>query len=153
MHRNIQLDDVHYINLTNGLHCPHGSYLNRTLTPYSYVRIQSTACEQKRWDDVVFGAGPDLFMMLARGASIIVHDKSEKERETRAMWQGLRWCQYVAERTWGLPVMPILGRGGKSMQQYFDQQYHILSKGVKFVAYFGRFLDTDQLYLRSCYGS
>ncbi|MBF6332449.1 hypothetical protein [Nocardia transvalensis] len=87
---------VHFANLTRGLLCPH-------LVGYEvrYTRIQSTSCEQKRWHDVIFGAGPDLLMTMALGRLAIVHDQSERPRETRAMWQGLVFVRRACEHLWG----------------------------------------------------
>jgi len=92
---------VHYANLTNGLHCPH---LDLEHVPnLRIVRIQSTWCEQKRWGDVLLTAGADLLYQLARGETCVVHDVSERPRESRACWQGLSWLRYALAVAWGLP--------------------------------------------------
>ena len=63
----------HYVNLTNGLEAiPH---LRQLQLPYAFTRIQSTYCEQQKWDELVIEADPNLMMSMAMGnwyASVIL---------------------------------------------------------------------------------
>jgi len=140
---------IDYYNLSNGLNCPH----TRLIFPRRFCRIQSTSCEQKRWDAVIYGAGPDMLMTLALGHPVTVHDRSEKPRETRAMWQGLAFVKRACETIWGLDLSPIEGRGGKSMEQYFDEQIFQLPDPVwNFVRFYGKYAQLDHIRVKSCWG-
>jgi hypothetical protein len=108
---------THFANLSRGLLCPGFSY------DWHYSHIQSTHCEQKQWDKVIMGAGVDLLYRLATDEPVIVHDLSEKNRPTRATWQGVEWIRYAASRCWNLPYEGVRGRGGRSMEQYFSTVY------------------------------
>lgn len=124
---------VDFINLTRGLMCcevenPH------------YLRIQSTWCEQKRWEDVLATVGPDFLYHLAVGEPIRVHDVSERMRMTRACWQGLTWIRFACERLWGAVETPAIARGGVNATRYFEEELVKISPRVKKqVEYFGGF--------------
>ena len=130
------------MNLTNGLAC--------TVENPRYLRIQSTWCEQKLWADVLWTLGADFYYHLARGEQIIVHDQSERRRETRACWQGLAWVRYCCERAWGLPVSPPIMRGGHSAEGYFQTQYEALPERIHtYLAYYKQ-QATGPLLLSPC---
>lgn len=140
-----------FVNLTNGFDCPHFP----SLTAYGFTRIQSTHCEQKRWDLVIYGAGPQLLSLLALGAETHIHDQSEKERETRACWQGLPLIRRACEMTWRLPITPLppRHRGGIALDRYLTEQVRLLPDSVlAFVRYYRRFNPTG-VKLYSCYNS
>lgn len=136
--------DVHYANLTNGVLC----------APQNgrFTRIPSTFCEQKMWGRVVYGAGPDLLTALARGASVVVHDQSEKQRVTRAQWQGLSWLRYACSMAWGLEEPVELSRGGANVTGYWRGAWLGLDSPDKaWLRYFGRFAqDLAVVDLRPC---
>lgn len=114
-------------------------------------RIQSTQCERKQWESVLYGAGPDLLYQLARGAYVVVHDTSERPRLTRAVWQGLPFIRRSCELLWGLALSPIEGRGGRMMEQYFDTVLRDLSGPVRnYVRHYGQYLCTSRLSLQGC---
>lgn len=85
-----------YANLTNGLACAPQSAL--------ITRLPSTWCEQKLWDQVTTGVGPQMLRDLANGTQVVVHDQSERQRLTRAQWQGLSWLRYACSRAWNMQV-------------------------------------------------
>lgn len=128
---------VHFVNLSNGLGCGH-----QPERPH-FLRIQSTWCEQKRWEDVLMTVGPDLLYHLAtNGEQLIVHDKSEKDRLTRALWQGMKWVVYACERAWGLEPESVIMRGGHNATGYFEGAYDSLSeRTVNYLKYFGKYHD------------
>lgn len=141
---------LHFANLTRGLLCPHLPPLD--ITHVRYCRIQSTSCEGKRWRDIIIGAGPELLMAMAHGVPTVVHDVSERDRETRAMWQGLAFVRRTCETVWGLDLTPIDGRGGLSMQDYFDHEIRNLDRPtVKLVRHFRQHLETDRINVTSCW--
>lgn len=102
---------THYANLTNGVIC---APANANLT-----RIPSTWCEQKRWSKVLYGAGADLLATLASGYTCVVHDQSEKQRATRAQWQGLSWLRYACSMAWQLGEPVEYSRNGMDVTGYW----------------------------------
>jgi len=136
----------HYANLTNGMFCP---CLRGEAD--AFCRIQSTHCEQKRWGDVIVGAGPDLLMRLAMGEKCVVHDVSERPRMTRALWQGVPWIRYACERSWGIGVSGVASRSGMNVTSYAEQCYAELSDPVRaHLAYFGRWSQRGPVQLHAC---
>ncbi|PPJ36451.1 hypothetical protein C5E45_20620 [Nocardia nova] len=143
-------DTLHFANLSRGLLCEH----LHSIDPSSmrFCRIQSTSCQQKRWSDIVTGAGPELLMALARGVPVRVHDVSERNRETRAMWQGVAFLRRACETVWGLPTTPVLGRGGASMQAHFDHAIrNLAARDRRQIRYYRPHVRTTQLHIESCW--
>lgn len=129
---------VHYRNLTNGLCCGHNPLDGR------YVRLQSTWCEQKRWADVLTHLSPDLLIHVAFGEDVVVHDRSEKRRLTRACWQGLSWVRFACRRGWDLEPAVEVSRGGQDMGAYWAVVWDGLDRPAKaWVRYFRRFATGD----------
>src|ERR1700721_1367744 len=131
----VEAPRLEVVNLTRGVFCPHldGKHPAYPIGPYRYSRIQSTQCEMKQWDKVVLSSfGPDLWMHLAMGHHLVVHDFSEKpfkhhieiRRETRACWQGMQFIRYVAERVWQMPPTSAYGRNREQlMNPQFSYMY------------------------------
>lgn len=140
---------VHYINLTRGTMCPH----NPVNLPHArYVRLQSTWCEQKLWEQVLWTTDADLFFNLAIGNRCVVHDASERDRETRACWQGLAWIRYACERSWGLPASPPVMRNGHNASAYFGFIYEKMSANTRnYLRYFRQYHQDTPILLESCY--
>lgn len=83
---------IHYANLTRGVACaPRTARL---------CRIQSTQCEAKNWERVLASVPDELIASVALGQFVVVHDYSERDRETRAMWQGLTLARIMMEFRW-----------------------------------------------------
>jgi hypothetical protein len=57
---------MHFVNLTNGVEALPA--LQRMRLPYSFVRLQSTACEQQNFEQIVLALDSTLLMHLALGA-------------------------------------------------------------------------------------
>lgn len=122
---------VHFVNLTNGLDC--------TPREPHFTRIQSTWCEQKRWSDVLATAGADLLFHLATNDTIIVHDRSERGRITRALWQGVPWVRYACARAWDHDPGRVRVRNGVDVTSYFAGAYDNLNpRVVRQVSYFAK---------------
>lgn len=103
---------INYANLTRGVKCaPRNSHL---------IRIQSTQCEANQWERVLLSIPDEFIARVAVGQYIVVHDFSEKNRETRAMWQGLTLVRIMMEYRWfgELRSRFTSPRGGKSAIQY-----------------------------------
>lgn len=140
---------IHYINLTNGLL----AIDEYNLIDYRFIRIQSTWCEQKRWEDILMTLSDDFLMNLALGNNCIVYDYGARKDVPRAIWQGLKWITIVLRFIW-FEYIPIsdcdyLGKGGKALTQYLWSEYFKLSNTCKNrIAYYRKFL-TGQ-YNLSC---
>lgn len=135
---------VHYANLTNGLLC--------APSPVGLTRIPSTWCEQGLWDRIAYGAGPDLLTVAAKGYTVIVHDQSEKQRQTRAQWQGLSWLRYACSVAWGLPEPTELSRNGMDVAAYWREVWGGLDRADRaWIEYFGRFAsELDEVRIQPC---
>lgn len=80
-----------YVNLTNGIEAI--SQLN--LSDYSFIRIQSTICEQKLWDRLIQDLDYDFLMNVALGNKCVVYDYGANKPIPRAIYQGLEFINRV----------------------------------------------------------
>lgn len=136
----------HYLNLTNGIeslpHLPAG-------VTFSFVRIQSTACEQKRWDFILQDLDSDLLLNLAVGTRCIIHDYSNKKSVPRAIYQGVEWIRYALTAHWLGERYPVVVRNFNAAA-YFDEVYRQLQKPTRQkLSYFRKFVLTDAIRLQS----
>ena len=109
---------THWVNLTNGLQ----AIRDHRLTNWRALRIQSTHCEQKRWEDVLASVPDEMLLRLAMGEECRIYDYGANKPISRACWQGMEWVRYVLCRRWlGEKVQP----GGRAslMGLYFEEQY------------------------------
>jgi hypothetical protein len=108
---------IEYANLSRGVLCAPGDA--------RICRIQSTHCERKQWSSVLWSTPDEMLLSLAMGDEVVVHDCSEKDRETRACWQGLELIRWCCVWSWhpGRTYVKWPRRGGKSMVQYFFRVY------------------------------
>jgi len=123
-----------FYNLTNGLK------FNDFLSPHSFIRIQSTACEQRRWDFILQDLDNDFLFNLAIGTECVVYDLSENKNETRALFQGLEWIKFVLYKRWlDKKYTPIVK--GNNCTDYFTWCYECLDKRTKIkIDYFRKFV-------------
>jgi hypothetical protein len=141
----------HYINLSNGVRCPHYSMIKYVLKePIYWMRIQSTQCEQKLWPQILRTLGPQ-FYMDAASRPLLIHDQSERNRETRAMWQGLSWVRYALNRAWyGLDTQSFT-RSGLDVTLQWREAYRSLTKSDRAqLNYYRQFTGTS-INLTSCW--
>lgn len=135
---------IEFANLSRGLLCaPDDARI---------MRLQSTWCEQKEWDKVLMTTSPELYYRLAQGDEIIVHDLSEKQRETRAQWQGLSWIRVATSLAW-YEVTPVeFARNGMNVTSYWVKQFGKLDRKTKrYVRRFAEWCDPHlQGDLRPC---
>jgi hypothetical protein len=131
-----------YINLTNGIEC-----INiYKLKEYSFIRIQSTACEQKRWEFILQDLDNDFLMNLALGNECVIYDCSCRGT-SRAIWQGLEWIKYILNRVWFNEIINTSVRGN-NCSIYFEECYQLLNrKTLKKLKYYKKFLNTKKLNL------
>jgi hypothetical protein len=125
-----------FINLTNGIE----AIERYGLTDYRFIRIQSTACEQKRWDDIIMSLSDDFLMSLALGHECRVYDFGANKKIPRAIWQGLEFIKFTLYRRWyGVEYLPK-GRA-ESSRLYFTEQFNALSRrSKKKLDYYKKFL-------------
>jgi len=130
----------HFINLTNGIQ----AIEDYELTDVRFIRIQSTACEQKRWEDILMHLSDDFMISAALGHRCVVYDYGANKSVPRAIWQGLEWVKFGLWRAWwGRPYRPI-GRA-ITMEPYFAEQYRKLSPRARArLAYFARYCRPEE---------
>lgn len=119
----------HYINLTNGIEAIH----KYNLSQYSFIRIQSTACEQHLWDKLIQDLDYDFLMNVALGNECIIYDYGTRKPIPRAIYQGVEFIKFVLNKFWyDKDIDVFLTRSGKSehkvnVTDYFNQAYYSLS--------------------------
>ena len=137
-----------YLNLTNGIEAL--EVLKHTsLHDIKFVRIQSTACEQKRWDFILQELDYNFLMGIALGETITVVDYSATKGQTRAVYQGLEFIKYVLNKYW-LNKEYTPNVKGFNCSEYFKSVYDKLDKRTfKKLEYFKKFLTTSEIRLKS----
>lgn len=114
----------HFINLFGGLEWEPRL---RGTPNLHYCRIQSTACEQKRWDFVIRDLDHTLLLCLAQGHTCHVYDMSAKKPQSRAIYQGLVFVKFVLNRVWFGTEPTCIEVRGQDSTEYFYQQLRTLS--------------------------
>lgn len=142
-----------YLNLTNGLEfiTAHTDSWGSTLP---VVRIQSTACEQKRWDFILQDLDYQFLIDLALGFDVVVIDGSARKSESRAVYQGLVWIKYALTRLWLSKASTTVVRG-TDCSTYFAHCFAELDRStIAKLKYVKKFLATDEVHLSGiCFGS
>ena len=139
-------NEMTFINLTNGIEAiiRHGLLGS----DYHFIRVQSTACEQKRWNFIIHELDYCFLMALALGKHCTIYDFGAHSSIPRALWQGLTWVEYVLNRFWLKKEIPIKSRGGISMLKYFSECYEKLdTRAIQKLTYFKKFLNTREIKL------
>ena len=77
---------IHFINLSNGIK----AITDYNLSDYRFIRLQSTTCEQKRWEEILLTISDDFLISLALGYHCIVYDYGANKNVPRDVWQGLK---------------------------------------------------------------
>lgn len=126
-------NSVIFLNLTNGL-----QYLDLNLvySPYYFVRIQSTACEQKRWDFILQELDHTFLFHLALGSHCSVWDAGHQGM-SRALWQGIPWVVYAANKHWYNVETRAICRG-IDCTDYFRRMYATISRRTRKKLYYHR---------------
>ena len=126
---------INYINLTNGIQFIE----DFGLTDYRFIRIQSTHCEQKMWEEIIMSISDDFLMSAAIGHECVVYDCGANKNVPRAVWQGLEWIKFVIHLRWCGVECPPVGRA-RACKDYFKAEYCKLSKKAKGrIDYFKKF--------------
>ena len=137
------MKNIHFVNLTNGLQ----AIKDYKLEDYRFMRLQSTACEQKKWMQIIDNLSEELLLHLAVGNNCIVYDYGADKRVPRSVWQGLEFIKFVLNKKWLGKEYQLEGRM-KQAQKYFDIVYHNLpARSFSKIKYFGRYLNTKDINL------
>lgn len=139
---------IDYINLTNGIQALPAFKDNRD--EIKYLRIQSTWCEQQRWNDIILQLSDDLLLHLALGHYCVVHDYSNKRNSPRAIWQGLEVVKYILYKYWFQHNYKLDGRAER-MQQYVEE-YEWNDAVISKLKYFKKYINTSTIHLHSITG-
>lgn len=133
-----------YINLTNGIE----AFENAPYDFYDgFIRIQSTACEQKRWDFLLQELDTDFLMNIALGNSVRVVDYGASKETSRAVYQGIEFIKFVLKKHWLGITDRVIVRHTDSTN-YFEEVYRNLSKRtLRKLDYFKKFVKTDTIDL------
>lgn len=132
----------YFVNLTNGIEA-----IPQIEGEYAFIRIQSTACEQKRWDFLLQDLDYNFLMALALGHHVVIYDFGANKPVPRAIYQGVEFIKYVLNRRWFGRETKAIVRGNDATR-YFAQVYEQLEERTKRkLDYFRKFLMTDQLHI------
>lgn len=131
-----------FVNLTNGIEA-----IPNINSDYSFIRIQSTTCEQKRWDFLIQDLDNNLLMNLVLGNKCIIYDFGAKKKVPRALYQGVELLKFVLNKRWlNIDIIPYVK--SHNCHTYFTEIYRKLDeKTLKKLDYFKKFLCTDNLDL------
>lgn len=136
-----------YLNLTNGIEFLERLDLN--ISQVKFVRIQSCTCERHLWDKLISDLDYNFLLDLALGYNVKVFDTSARKKESRAMYQGLKFVEYVLNRVWFNKIIKVECRG-KDCNKYFAEAYKTVPNNImKKVKYLRKFLNTDKIHLSS----
>jgi hypothetical protein len=133
---------VDFINLSSGLAWlahPEGP------TDYRLVRIQSTACEQKRWNALIDDLDYDFMLAIASGCHCRVWDASAKKPVSRALYQGIPWIIFALESSWfGRASDPMVKN--HNVRRYFAECFAALPATTLAKLRYGRkFVRTENI--------
>lgn len=85
-----------YLNLTNGI-----EYIdNLSIDDIKFVRIQSSLCEAKAWNKIIYDLDYNFLMDIALGKNVCIIDYSGKKTMTRALYQGIEFIKTVLYYRW-----------------------------------------------------
>lgn len=135
-----------YLNLTNGIEFLEDNNLNNN---YKFVRIQSSACERHLWDKIIRELDYNFLIDIALGYEVVVYDTSQRKNESRAMYQGLKFIEYVLNRVWLHKKIDIKVKE-INVKDYFEEAYlSIPDSTIIRLKYVKKFLNTDTIRLKS----
>ncbi|GIL68502.1 hypothetical protein Vafri_21771 [Volvox africanus] len=133
-------DCRHFVNLTNGIEAL--PMLHELNLPYSFVRIQSTACEQQNLEALVAELDANLLLSLALGHCCLVYDCGSRGRDgtPRALWYGLEFVRYTLSKLWLRRPCPALLRG-KNVSRHFDAQIRTFRQStIRRLKYYAKYI-------------
>jgi len=136
---------MNFINIANGIL----ALQEYDLKEYRFIRIPSTACEQKRWAEILERLGSDFYMNAAAGNLCVIYDYSAKHQVPRSVWQGLEWIKFVLNLVWLDSIYKPQGRSEPALGYFMEQYKKLPKKVIKMLKYYKKFLNTDKLYIEA----
>jgi hypothetical protein len=115
-----------------------------------FLRLQSTACEQGRWNYILNTVDANFLMYLALGAECFVFDMTSRyggRRPSRAIWQGLEWIKYSLNRAWFDEEIECPYGQHKHFQNIYD--HNLYKKTKRRLKYFKNFLHTEAIDVKT----
>lgn len=138
------MENKYYLNLTNGI-----EFLTNNNLDYKFIRIQSTHCERHLWNNILLDLDYNFLLDLALGYNVIVFDTSQHKKESRAMYQGLKFIEYVLNRYW-LNKEPEIKVKDMICNNYFREEYKSIDDKVfRKLKYLKKFINTESINLKS----
>jgi hypothetical protein len=136
--------EKHFVNLTNGIEAI--PMLEEMGYEFSFIRIQSTQCENHKWDKILQDLDYNFLMSLALGHTVHVYDYGANKEVPRAIFQGMELIMYVLLRRWyGKETTPYVRR--HNCQHYFNEIYQSLEFDTKRkLDYFRRYLNPNKQF-------
>lgn len=123
---------INYVNLTNGMEA-----LPVLKDGYRFIRIQSTLCEQKLWNQLIQELDYDFLFNIAIGREVVIYDYGAKKPISRALYQGVEFIKYVLNKRWlGIEYESDVSRTykehiRKDCNSYFESCYKSLDRKTK----------------------
>mmetsp|Transcript_1782 Transcript_1782/g.4509 ORF Transcript_1782/g.4509 Transcript_1782/m.4509 type:complete len:334 (-) Transcript_1782:585-1586(-) len=148
----------HFVNLTNGLEAL--PLLHELGLHYNYIRIQSTACEQQKWESLIVDLDANLLMSLALGQCCLVWDYGSRHLATgnpRALWLGLEFIRYACTKMWlgreAAARCGALPRGYNATGQFDEYLRRFSRPTLRRMRYFSKWVhpQTTELRLHGVY--
>ena len=158
-----------FINLTNGI-----EVLPRLINEggvgfddVSWLRIQSTHCENTNYNGIIEGLDHNFLMNAALGSVCVLYDYGSRGTGKligpddhrygipRSYWWGLEWIRHCLSNVWHLPESEEPQRfvRGYNMKGLFDSAISAMPKTLKRkLKYYRPYLLTSQLYIYGVYG-
>ena len=140
--------EKHYLNLSNGILALEEEEYG-LMNNYSFIRIQSTACEQGNLASIIDTISDDLLMNTALGHNIHLYDFGSRTPIPRAFWMGVEWLKYVLHKIWFHTTYTPVNRRGKldtSLGSYFELKFRELSDSSRNrIKYYRKWLNTDTI--------
>jgi hypothetical protein len=103
-----------FLNLTNGL-LYDGSF-------DGFIRIQSTRCERKQWEELIKDIDNNFLMWLALGKDVVVVDYSARKKIPRALYQGMEWIWFACCKAWNIPLEKVFVKKCNCIA-YFEEEW------------------------------
>lgn len=137
-----------FLNLTNGIEAL--SKYNLDIRECNFIRIQSTACEQKRWGFILNDLDHNFLMNLAVGNECIIYDFGHNG-QPKALWQGFQWIEYALNKIWLKKEIESYVKKLEVSNYWKEELKKIDKKTLRKIKYYRKFLLTDVLHLYKVY--
>ncbi|GMH40515.1 hypothetical protein BSKO_08419 [Bryopsis sp. KO-2023] len=120
----------HFVNLTNGLEMV--PILEELGLPYSFIRLQSTACEQDLVETMMQTMDANFLMNLAVGRCCLIYDFGSRmvTGQPSSFWKGLEFVRFITRRYFlARPSEAFLK--GRRVTKKFDYDVNNFSEKTK----------------------